>query len=45
MKDYFESALEDDNLISLCFECHEIVEERTGNRFKQKKKYLTQEKW
>ena len=45
MKDYFELALEDDNLISLCFECHEIVEERTGNRFKPKKKYLTQEKW
>lgn len=45
MKDYFELALEDDNLISLCFECHEIVEERTENRFKPKKKYLTQEKW
>lgn len=45
MKDHFELALDDDNLISLCFNCHEIVEERTGKRFKSKKKYLTQEKW
>lgn len=45
MKDYFELALEDDNLISLCFNCHEIVEGRQGNKFKKKKDYLTEERW
>lgn len=45
MKDYFELALEDSNLVSLCFECHEEVEGRTGRLIKKKKKYLTEEKW
>lgn len=45
MKDYFELALEDSNLISLCFKCHEIVEGRQDNQFKRKKDYLTEEKW
>lgn len=40
MKDCFELALDDDNLVSLCFECHEIVEGRDGTwkKFKYKKK-------
>ena len=46
MKDCFELALDDDNLVSLCFECHEIVEGRDGTwkKFKHKKK-LTKEMW
>lgn len=46
MKDCFELALDDDNLVSLCFECHEIVEGRDGTwkKFKYKKK-LTKEMW
>ena len=45
MKDYFELALNNDNLISLCFNCHEVIEERQGNKFKPIKKRLTDEKW
>ena len=46
MKENFELALDDDNLVSLCFQCHEIVEGRTNVFFKKKKKkYLTEEKW
>ena len=45
MRDYFELALNDDNLISLCFGCHETVEGRLDNQFKPTKKRLTEEKW
>lgn len=45
MKEHFELALADDNLVSLCFQCHEIVEGRTGNIIRKKKKRLTEEKW
>ena len=45
MKDYFNKALDNDNLISLCFECHEKVEGRTNNKFKIKKEPLTIEQW
>ena len=46
IEDCFELALDDDNLVSLCFECHEIVEGRDGTwkKFKYKKK-LTKEMW
>lgn len=44
MKDYFELALNDDNLVSLCFRCHEIVEGREDKLF-QPKKRLTEEMW
>lgn len=49
LKDNFNLALVNDNLVSLCFNCHEIVEERAGgfkaHWFKHKKKPLTDEKW
>lgn len=45
LRERFDLALEDDNLVSLCFTCHEIVEGRTGNIIRKKKKPLTEEKW
>jgi 5-methylcytosine-specific restriction protein A len=45
MKDYFSYALDMDNLVSLCFSCHEIVEGRSGKWKKPSKKRLTEEKW
>lgn len=46
MKEHFDLALEDDNLVSLCFYCHEVVEGRDGRWLKFKKKdALTEEKW
>ncbi|WP_279000960.1 HNH endonuclease [Thomasclavelia cocleata] len=45
MKDYFDEALDADNLVSLCFNCHEIVEGRAGKLRKPFKKRLTEERW
>ena len=45
MRECFELALNNDNLISLCFCCHETVEGRLDNQFKPTKKRLTEEKW
>lgn len=39
-----ELCLDLDNLVSLSFEAHEIIEERKQHRFKPKKK-ITQERW
>ena len=44
MKEAFDKALDDDNLVSLCFRCHEIVEGREQKFFTQKKR-LTVERW
>lgn len=45
MKEYPELWLDDDNLISLCTQCHNIRHGRNPKRFVKKKKYLTEEKW
>lgn len=37
-------ALDINNMVSLSFEAHEIIEERTRFRYKRKKK-VTEEKW
>lgn len=46
LKEYPELALDIDNLISLSFEAHEIIEDR-AKRFKRKSNriYLNEEKW
>ena len=38
-------ALDINNCISLCFEAHEIIEERHRWTWKKKKKPLTEERW
>lgn len=45
LKENYDLALVDDNLVSLCFDCHEIVEGRKDSIVKPKKKLLTEEKW
>lgn len=45
MKEDFAKALDDDNLVSLCFRCHEIVEGREERFFSATKKRLTEERW
>lgn len=41
-----ELLLDDDNLVSLCWLCHEIVEGRVSSgRFRNKKKAITEERW
>ncbi len=46
LAEYPALALDDDNLKSLCYDCHNIVEGRTqrGN-FRPKKQPITIEKW
>lgn len=43
LKEYPELCLTDDNLISLCFGCHEDIERRGYSQ--EKKEPLTQEMW
>lgn len=50
LKDFPELALDDDNLISVCHECHDRLHERdadTLNAFRrlEKPKPITDEKW
>ena len=45
MKDDPTLMLEDDNLISLCHSCHDIINERTPKKFNQPKKKLNEERW
>lgn len=46
LQEYPLLALEDDNLVSLCYNCHNVVEERTESGvFNPKKVPLTIEKW
>lgn len=40
-----ELALDDDNLISLCIQCHNIRHGRHPKRFVRKKKMISEEKW
>lgn len=44
MKESYTLALEETNLVSLCYRCHEIVEGR-AKVFYAAKPRLTQEKW
>lgn len=45
MEKRFDKALDDENLISLCFACHEEVEGRSWDWGKKRKRPLTEEKW
>lgn len=44
LRDYPELALDDDNLISLCFNCHEEVHDRNEKNRKQPK-FMNEEQW
>lgn len=45
LKEHPELALDNDNLISLCTQCHNIRHGRHPQRFVKRKKRLTEEKW
>ena len=45
IKERPDLCLDVDNGIALSFQAHEIIEERSRFRFKNKKKILTEEKW
>ena len=45
LKEHPELGLEDDNLISLCVQCHNLRHGRVPRRFKRKKKLASKEMW
>ena len=45
LREYPELGLEDDNLISLCVDCHNKRHGRTIKKFTKRKKPLTEERW
>ena len=45
IKERPDLCLDINNLVSLSFEAHEIIEGRTGFRFTRKKKLLSKERW
>lgn len=45
IKERPDLCLDIDNLVSLSFEAHEIIEDRGRFRFKNKKKVMNKEKW
>lgn len=45
IKERPDLALDIDNMVSLSFEAHEIIEERHRWTWKKRKKYITEEKW
>lgn len=45
LKDHPELALDNDNLVSLCTQCHNLRHDRNPYKFVKKKKRLTEEKW
>ena len=45
LKEHPELALDDDNLVSLCTQCHNMRHERNPHKFVRRKKRLTEEKW
>ena len=45
LKDHPELGLTDDNLISLCTQCHNLRHGREPMHFVRRKKRLTEEKW
>ncbi len=44
-KEIVHLGLEDDNLISLCTQCHNLRHGRTPRRFQRKKKLASKERW
>lgn len=45
LREYPELALADDNLISLCSECHNKRHGRYPHKFRRKKRLVSEEKW
>ena len=45
LRDHPELAFDDDNLISLCTQCHNLRHGRHKYKFCKKQKPLTEEKW
>lgn len=45
VRDRPDLMMEESNLISLCHECHDIVHDRTVERFNKQKPRLTEERW
>ncbi len=45
LKEHPDLALEDDNLVSLCIQCHNIRHGRNQYKFVKRKKRLTEERW
>lgn len=45
LKNHPELALEDDNLTSLCNQCHNIRHGRNPQRFEKRKKIISTERW
>ena len=45
LREYPNLALNNDNLISLCTQCHNVRHGRNPKRFVRKKKLLTAERW
>ncbi|MFR1346928.1 MAG: HNH endonuclease [[Clostridium] scindens] len=45
LKEYPELGLEDDNLTSLCTQCHNKRHRRAIGRFVRKKKPVSEERW
>lgn len=45
LRDYPNMALADENLISLCTQCHNLRHGRNPKRFARKKKLVSEERW
>lgn len=45
LEDHPELALVDENLISLCFRCHNTVHDKTSNLINKPKKFISEERW
>lgn len=45
LREHPELGLEDDNLISLCTQCHNVRHGRNPKRFVRKKKLVSEERW
>ena len=45
LKEHPELGLDDDNLISLCVQCHNLRHGRTPRKFTRKKKLVSKEMW
>lgn len=45
LKEHPELGLDDDNLISLCAQCHNLRHGRTPKKFVRRKKLVSKERW
>lgn len=45
LRDVPELMLDDNNLISLCRECHDVIHGRITSKFNKPKEKLTKERW